>query len=560
MEDNNRLAIIRHVQIELEMHATDGAFDEVSWRCIYEQQQDCRYMHRHGKAHDLASKIAKNANGVFLWVALVMEAVSRHVVSGCPVSVLNCYVDKIPTELKEYFRNMIFKRIHESMLSETAMALSIALRKDRQASVCHFALLCNYMDSGESWLTDPGFASNLPCVTTTPDEAEKIAQKTHAFLRGCCRDLLVVSNRWDHLIYKPVDFTHRTVFDYLRTPEMQVLLNKHAPDHFQDALFQDKLDVAACKFLVLDPYDPVCTSRGWFQLASCAGGLLRWDNPQTFKTETFHSRKAVELAQTLEKVSLYQLWAVQRLLRTIFRESHEESQQICTCLSIRLAMCGLFELTDNLIDVAPQLLCSIIPSMCNDMASLMFQPRYHDMAFDTAILRRLLQAGLDPNLAFTCGLDPGWTSLWTNFMKQIVKHKYIILAPEHRWHGFWDSLPQFTIDESDTAGRDEIHVTSCVHDAIKTFIEFGAKLEPDDVEMLESGLPKPGGIGFDWPQFFNTYSQPAKRIELDEDRRERLRRRPENWLSEKDWKLLDPAPDLSEEWWSDRGRRLLGLM
>jgi hypothetical protein len=71
-------------------------------------------------------------------------------------------------------------------------------------------------------------------------------------------------------------------------------------------------------------------------------------------------------------------------------------------------------------------------------------------------------------------------------------------------------------------------VTSCVHDAIKTFIEFGAKLEPGDVEMLESGLPKPDGIGFDRPQFFNTYSQPAKRIELDEDRRERLRRRPEN--------------------------------
>jgi hypothetical protein len=179
MEDNNRMAIIRHVQIELEMHATDGAFDQVSWRCIHEQLQDCTYMHRHGKAHDLASKITENANGVFLWVALVMEAVCRHVALGCPVSVLNSYVDKIPTELEEYFRNMIFKRIHESMLSETAMALSIALRKDDKACVCHFALLCNYMDSGLSWLTDPGFVLSLPCVTVTPDELNK--RPSHSF-------------------------------------------------------------------------------------------------------------------------------------------------------------------------------------------------------------------------------------------------------------------------------------------------------------------------------------------------------------------------------------------
>jgi hypothetical protein len=80
-----------------------------------------------------------------------------------------------------------------------------------------------------------------------------------------------------------------------------------------------------------------------------------------------------------------------------------------------------------------------------------------------------------------------------------------------------------------------------IQDAIKTFIEFGAELKPETVEKLTRYLPKPDGNNFDWPDLLTTYSQPAKRIELKEDRRERLRRWPESWLSEEDRKLLDSS-------------------
>lgn len=100
-------------------------------------------MHNHGEVNGLAKSITTRANGVFLWAALVMETVCRHIVLGCPVSVLQSYVNKLPSELSEYFQRMIFKRIHESLLSETAMALSIALLPQNDTRYMRrFALIC----------------------------------------------------------------------------------------------------------------------------------------------------------------------------------------------------------------------------------------------------------------------------------------------------------------------------------------------------------------------------------------------------------------------------------
>ena len=60
----------------------------------------------------------------------------------------------------------------------------------------------------------------------------------------------------------------------------------------------------------------------------------------------------------------------------------------------------------------------------------------------------------------------------------------------------------------------------------------------EDVEMLTKYLPKPDGDNFNWPQFLTAYSQPAKRIEHEENRRERLRRWPESWLTKEDQKFV----------------------
>jgi hypothetical protein len=551
MENNNRRAIIRYIRNELETNTTDKAFTQVSWDCLH--GRSCNQKHNHDEAHDLVRSIATRASGVFLWVALVMEAVSRHVGLGCPVSVLHSYVQKLPSELEQYFHNMIFERIHESLLSDTAMALSIALRDDHAASVRHFALLCNYMDSGQSWLIDPGFVSNLPCVTITPDELHKIGQKTLAFLRGCCRDLLdcplppasISANDPDDFMDTSIEFTHRTVFDYLHTPEMQVLLSKYTPVHFKDARFSNSLDVAACRMVVIDPQDLYGSLHGWQQLAYCAEDLLAWIRFETLETKNLETgmNSFLGLTHALEEISLYHCKALEGLLEVEPESQFDEvASRYCTQLSIMLAMSGLFTFTDTLIALAPYLVGSVVSAetLVDFLHHTMFQADDYDNTFDVAIIRKLLQAGVDPNLKRDRfdSLAESSTS-WETFLGQLKKNTYVRLP--HIKHAVAVSEDWVPKDPSETrviATEEEIYANPYIQEAIKTFIEFGAELTPEVIGTLTNCLPKSDGNNFDWPEFLTTYAQPAKRIELEDDRIERLRRWPEHWLFEEDRKLI----------------------
>jgi hypothetical protein len=534
MEENNRLAIARYIRNELEMNATDGMFTEVSWDCIY--KGSCKFRHHHDGAHHLAEDITVRANGVFLWATLVMKAVCRHVAMGCPISVLESYVGKLPTELGEYFRNMIFKRIDESMLSETAMALSIALLPI--SSWSYFALLCNYMDTGASWLTDPDFVSALPCTTITRDELNKIIRRTATFLRGCCRDILDCDIRhglgWPEFLNESsVTFVHRTVFDYLHTPEMQLLLGERTPSHFKDALFSVGLDAAACKMVVVDPCNPVCPHAGWDQLEFCVR-FPEENNPEATEAEILYSRKVLEVVQVLEGASMYHLRAFEKLLTTTPNSSRRGLQRACTILSIRLAMRGLFSFTDNLMDTAPQLLGSSESTrhLISALKSTLFKVGYHDPAFDIGILRRLLQAGIDPNLDTDLRGESESSTPWRTFLKQLQEHPHAFLSHEEQ------SAAVTSSDIGVFATGDGVYANPYVQDAIKTFIEFGAELRPGDVEMLTNCLPRPDGNNFNWPRFLAIYSRPAKWIEPYEERRKRLQRWPEDWLTEEDRKLV----------------------
>lgn len=555
MEDNNRLAIIHYVQSEIEKNTTDETFSRVSWGCIYEGSSECRYMHNHGEAHNLVQTIAVRADGVFLWAALVMEAVCRHVALGCPVVVLQSYVDKLPTELSEYFQNMVFKRIHESMLSETAMALSVALLPTGGLRYLRrFALLCEYMDTGVSWLTDPDFASNSPYTIFTPEDLAGTTRKITNFLRGCCRDILYVppqpshvvglGKEWHAFMYTTVDFSHRTMFDYLHTPEMQLLLDRHTPAHFKDDLLTLKLDVATCKMITIDPQGsfPI---ENWGQLRSCATVLASRNDLQKNETGVLHSPKILELAQMLEKACLFHLRAIKRL--STLTSSQKLIQGQCVYLSIELATFGLFDFTEALIDMAPYLLSM----RWEYLSSTLFNGNY-DAAFEVDMICRLLRAGGDPNLQYPC--------IWAALAERL--NVDVVLPQEKDLVEIEKDIISADLDSASrtaSSTRENTPAELSIHCAIKTLVEFGAELEPEDIEMLTKCLPKPDGHNFDWPEFFNAYSRPAKRIELEEERKKRLSKWPKGWLTRKDRRLLKSAPDLAEEWWSDRGRKLLDL-
>lgn len=355
-----------------------------------------------------------------------------------------------------------------------------------------------------------------------------------------------------------IDFSHRAVFEYVHTPEMQLLLRKHTPDHFKDALFTSNLDVAFCKMVVMDPHDIVCPVSGWEQLSFCAQEIPYWGDHeiQSAKTRTpdFDFHKTTELAQILEEASLYHLRGFEKLLITTQKKSDARLAISCRNLSIRLAAFGLFTFADALLDATPQFLGSGWPPAHESHSCGLFQDCYYDAALNVGILRRILLTGVNPNLR----TDPiGRTrehACWNLFLERLTASTHVVMPQEKELLEInGDRERRIIRDTSVIAKMKEVYAKPHTQDVIKTLIEFGAELTLKDVETLMTSLIKPEGSDFDWPEFLNLFSQPAKRVELEEERKERLRRWPESWLSKEDREMLLLAPELTEQRQSDRG-------
>ena len=75
---------------------------------------------------DLADMVADKAQGVFLWVYLVVSALKEHMKACNPIDELYRCVDWFPPHLEDYFREFIYKRIPSALREDTTQALKLA--------------------------------------------------------------------------------------------------------------------------------------------------------------------------------------------------------------------------------------------------------------------------------------------------------------------------------------------------------------------------------------------------------------------------------------------------
>lgn len=540
MENINRLPIINYIRNELENNTVCETFAHVDWVCI-RASRHCPTIsdHKHIDAHKIVRNIANRANGNFLWIVLIMDALCRQINSGCPINALRSYVDKLPSKLEEYFQTMIFKRVHESVISESAMALKIALLND--SSLSYLALLCEYTESGESLLMNADFCSALPCSSCTSVELEDVMLKTSRFLHGCCRDIISFNwsvepqnrrERFVNLEYeyyeRRIKFTHRTIFDFLHSSKMQDLLARHVPKHFLDDSFEDQLRIASCKMAYIDENERFNMHH--------IGGRLQCSIRNKYGDEY------LKLATIAEEVALHQIKIISKLVSRPQTRQQWRSFENCTTLSIELSAFGLFKFTDTVMQLAPQLLTTAIEvSRGLEVGPVLFG---HEGRFDLEILTKLLQAGFD------CNAHPRRThkvmqtpytaeTAWRSLVRRLRSNKYSTLECND------SSSKTSHLQESQDLAKGDYDISQrdffadpCVQDAVKLFIEYGADFTYLDAEMLRTCMPETMTDGRDWSEFLLTYFHSDKRQELREDRKDRIRHWPENFWNDCDRKLL----------------------
>jgi hypothetical protein len=243
------------------------AFDDSKWKLVLEDltRDDMRkYVHTmliqnqafsemskyDPRCKTLVPQIARKAQGVWLWVYLVVRDLLRDLKGEEEYPLLQRRLDSFPDELERYFENIIDRidRIHRE---ETARIFLVAI-----TAVQPFPLFSLSYLSMEA--TDKDYAIRMKLRALSIQGAFQIKRRWKKLLNSRCRDLLEV----DHTTFEGlgsvlddrVEFLHRTVRDFLRN-NYQDELRKRAGDGFDARCSLCKMIVALSKVSVSDSAD-----------------------------------------------------------------------------------------------------------------------------------------------------------------------------------------------------------------------------------------------------------------------------------------------------------------
>ncbi|KAM0693988.1 hypothetical protein Q7P36_006114 [Cladosporium allicinum] len=213
---------------------------------IYKTTRDQRLTAR--EINDLVRLVTDRADGVFLWVELVVRALDVELKKDRGLSRVHSIVNDFPSELDEYFTALIFERIEKTSgnTTDTASVLSLAIQL-RAQSVNGFTF--PFIDF---WLLSRGAldhdlefpGSNAPKNSRTPIAVMR--QQTQTFLELTSKDLLVLSG-------DRVDFLHRTIYDFLKRNSINETILQGSPAHFQRPDFLSKVFGLRCMYAMMAP-------------------------------------------------------------------------------------------------------------------------------------------------------------------------------------------------------------------------------------------------------------------------------------------------------------------
>ena len=185
---------------------------------------------RDDRSQDLVQEIVAKAQGVFLWVILVVKSLLKGLRNADRVCDLQRRLRDFPETLEKFFSYMIAS-IEPVYREQTAQAFRYALEADDPLSL----MMYSFLDE-----------ENLDAVVTAPLNpltSQQILSRQDDMqrrLNGRCKGLLEVVNarpnpfRGNHQFRTPiVVLHHRTVRDFLQTKDMQNMLLEHLEPGFE---------------------------------------------------------------------------------------------------------------------------------------------------------------------------------------------------------------------------------------------------------------------------------------------------------------------------------------
>ena len=198
---------------------------------------------REPRSSDLVGQIVQNAQGVFLWVRIVVSNLLRGLRNDDSLSDLHRRLQSFPTTLTAYFQHM-FDSIDDFYREETSEILLICLE-----GIQPLSLLALWFYEQERLTPDCAMQAQRSALSRTNVVA--VFESIHKRINARGQDLLVIeadTTNIEQFMYT-VRFLHRTVKDFLSKPDMLVKLNTWKRKGFEARATLCKATVAIVKSL-----------------------------------------------------------------------------------------------------------------------------------------------------------------------------------------------------------------------------------------------------------------------------------------------------------------------
>ncbi|KJX98415.1 hypothetical protein TI39_contig412g00036 [Zymoseptoria brevis] len=196
---------------------------------------------------ELADVIVSEAQGIFLWVFLVVRSLREGFGEGDGFEMMHQRVNGLPSELEEYYKRIfddsgpVYQRDACRILKITAAFAA----KGRTASFIVYWLLKQGID-------DQDFAFQQGERDLQFHDLASMIMEIQTFLNARCKDFLRVpdlksNSTFDvlnYLLQSRVEFLHKTALDFCSTGHMRDVLNLNVPTHFKSPMFLSHLYIA----------------------------------------------------------------------------------------------------------------------------------------------------------------------------------------------------------------------------------------------------------------------------------------------------------------------------
>ena len=187
----------------------------------------------------LEDEIVSRAQGVFLWVFLVVRSLIEGLTNADRITDLERRLHSLPTDLEAYFRHML-GNIEEVYVQQTVRTFHIALQTVEPLSLMTYAMIDELEEN-------PRYAIELPVQQMTTTDIESRCQDMKLRINARCKDLLQITRKGFqksdaipnsvpalHPFFQyEVDFLHRTVKDFFQVNDVQRFITSRIPETFE---------------------------------------------------------------------------------------------------------------------------------------------------------------------------------------------------------------------------------------------------------------------------------------------------------------------------------------